>query len=118
MAGQAEAAESPVAQAIGRVLDVDPRVVRADTPLADLGADAIAVLAIVDALREAGSAIATDSGPDNMDAVRSARTAGELMAVVTSVSAQSLPRQLGSAATRGGADAEPQQGGSIDEAPR
>ena len=41
-----------VADAVGRVLDLDPSVLRADTPLADLGADPVAVVAVVDLLRQ------------------------------------------------------------------
>lgn len=39
-----------VAAAVGRVLDVDVAVLRADTPLADVGADAVALIAMVDLL--------------------------------------------------------------------
>jgi hypothetical protein len=42
-----------IADAVGRVLDIDPDVLRADTPLADLGADPVAVIAMVDLLVEA-----------------------------------------------------------------
>ncbi|MFM2438542.1 MAG: hypothetical protein RLZ55_1365 [Actinomycetota bacterium] len=84
------AADAKVARAIGRVLDVDPGVVRRDTPLADLGVDAVALLAIVDALRQAGVSVAVDSG-DVADTVRRARTAGELMnAVEASASASAI----------------------------
>ncbi len=41
-----------VARAAGRVLDVDPAVIRADTPLLDVGADDVAVIAIVDLLSQ------------------------------------------------------------------
>lgn len=44
---------SRVADAVGRVLDIDPAVLRLDTPLADLGADGVAVIAMVDLLVEA-----------------------------------------------------------------
>lgn len=37
-----------VARALGRVLDIDPDVVRVDTPVADLGADDVALFAVVD----------------------------------------------------------------------
>lgn len=71
-------------------MDVDPGVVRHDTPLADLGADAVALLAIVDALRQSGVSVAVDSS-DVADAVRGARTAGELMnAVEASASASTI----------------------------
>ncbi|MCB9412884.1 MAG: hypothetical protein H6525_08570 [Actinobacteria bacterium] len=41
-----------MADAVGRVLDLDPSVLRTDTPLVDLGADPVAVVAVVDLLRQ------------------------------------------------------------------
>lgn len=43
-----------VADAVARVLDVDPSVLRPDTPLADLGADRVALSVIADILAESG----------------------------------------------------------------
>lgn len=69
-----------VAQAIARVLDIDPGVLRADTPLADLGADDVALIAIVDLLAESSTVPAEpDSELDLL--VRGARTVADLQAV-------------------------------------
>ncbi len=90
MAGRAVAAmNSQVAGAIGRVLDVDPGVVRPDTPLADVGADAVALLAIVDALRESG-ALPAGYSDGVADLLRTARTAGDLLDAVEAATESNL----------------------------
>lgn len=46
-----------VAAAVGRVLDINPLLLRPDTPLDQLGCDNVALLAIADALAESGTLI-------------------------------------------------------------
>lgn len=68
-----------VAAALARVLDLDPGILRADTPLADVGCDSVAVIAFVDALAEQ-QGIGLDPSDDEVDqAVLTATTVGDLM---------------------------------------
>lgn len=48
-----EGAVGLVADALARVLDIDPRVVRGDTPLAALGIDSLGLVCLADALDDA-----------------------------------------------------------------
>lgn len=65
------------ARALGRILDLDPAVLRADTPLADMGCDAACVLAFCEAVAATGPA--PDARWAYTDLIlSSARTVGEL----------------------------------------
>lgn len=79
----ADAALAVVRNAVSRVLDVDPGVLRADTPLADLGCDPVALLAIVDLLAE--DVPGADGGALSVEALeahaRGAVTVGDLVPV-------------------------------------
>ena len=65
-----------VATAVGRVLDVNPALLRWDTPLADLGADDVALVLIADVLIDDGYVTASDIA----GALTSAVTFGDLAA--------------------------------------
>jgi hypothetical protein len=68
-----------VRRAVSRVLEVDPAVLRADTPLAGLGCDPVALIAIADLLL----GDAPVESVDELGAlVRRARTIGDLGPVV------------------------------------
>lgn len=63
-------------QALAFTLDLDPARLRADTPLAGLGADSVAVIAAADVIE---SCLAeTGRGLIDDELVRTARTVGEL----------------------------------------
>ncbi|MEZ5116245.1 MAG: phosphopantetheine-binding protein [Candidatus Nanopelagicales bacterium] len=71
------------AAALARVLDLDASLLRADTPLADLGADSVARVCFADAVEELAR---TQRGvvitiPD--DRLRAAATLGDLVAPLT-----------------------------------
>lgn len=65
-----------VRAAVSRVLEVDPGVLRPDTPLADLGCDPVALVAIVDLLT---GDVADGDGLDGL--VAAVRTVGDLIPV-------------------------------------
>lgn len=75
-----------ICKALGFVLAIDPAGLRDDTPLADIGADSVAVIAAVD-LVDAGLAGRGITGIDD-DQVRTARTVGDLAATLPPFSAQ------------------------------
>lgn len=49
--------QAAAAAAVGRVLDVNPVLLRSDTPLDHFGCDSVALIAISDALSESGLTI-------------------------------------------------------------
>ena len=71
--------------ALGHVLDLDPAALRADTPLADIGADSIAVILVADVIERRAAQV---DGPglviDN-DRLRLATTVGDLATAVAMV---------------------------------
>ena len=73
---------STVAAAVGRVLDVNPALMRWDTPLIDLGADDVSLVLIADILIDAGHMGAADIAADLPNVV----TVGDLVAAVTAAS--------------------------------
>ena len=82
-------AMAAVKAALSRVLDMDPAPLRADTPLADIGSDSVAVIAFVDVLAEDAD-IELDSGGDDIDAaLLVSRTVGDLV----EITAAALERQ-------------------------
>lgn len=70
-----------VAAAVGRVLDIDPTVLRADTPLADLGADPVALVAIVDLMLGPDGIGIGAASPESLD-IPSPTTVGDLAQLV------------------------------------
>lgn len=70
-----------VASAVGRVLDINPVLLRTDTPLDSFGCDSVALIAIVDALVESGVTVATDTSAALADVV----TFGDLVSVIGDV---------------------------------
>ena len=68
-----------VAAAVARVLDVNPALLRWDTPLADLGADDVALVLIADVLIDEGHLNAADIA----SALPQVVTFGELSAAVS-----------------------------------
>ncbi len=65
-------------EALGHVLDLDADHLRADTPLADIGADSVAVIVFGDVVeRLAREQLGINIEVDN-DALRTARTVGDL----------------------------------------
>lgn len=83
-------AAAAVAAAIARVLEVNPALLRPDTPLLDLGGDDLALVAIADLLIDDGHIDAAELGP-RLGAVR---TVGDLLtAVETSQSASEYSQE-------------------------
>ncbi len=73
------------ATALARVLDVDPAVLRSDTPLTDIGCDPVAVLAFLDVLVE-DHGLVPDTTDDQVDAaIVGAATVGDLARIVDAV---------------------------------
>lgn len=68
------------AEAVGRVLDINPVLLRPDTPLDTFGCDSVALIAIADALGESGLTISVQHTVKSSDIV----TFGDLLAVVGS----------------------------------
>lgn len=79
-----DAALAVVRTAVSRVLDVDPGVLRADTPLPDIGCDPVALVAIIDLLTDDGQAAAVESlsGEALSALVPDAVTVGDLIPVL------------------------------------
>ncbi len=68
--------------ALGHVLDIDGDHLRADTPLADIGADSVAVIVFADvAERLAREQLGIEIEIDN-ETLRTARTVGDLAAAI------------------------------------
>lgn len=67
-----------VAAAVGRVLDINPVLLRPDTPLEQFGCDSVALVAIADALDQSGTPVAL-SRADRWGQVT---TFGDLLEVV------------------------------------
>ena len=78
-----------VTAAVGRVLELNPALLRPDTPLADMGGDDVALLAIADLLVEAGLVEPAVLGTH----LASVHTMDDLLRVVE----QSLPTEPGAA---------------------
>lgn len=72
-----------VAAAVGRVLDVNPALLRWDTPLTDLGADDVALVLIADVLIDEGHLNATGIAA----ALPQVVTFGDLAAAVSAAAA-------------------------------
>jgi len=79
MVGQSAQAMAQVAAAIGRVMEINPALLRADTPLSELGLDNVGLVATADLLESAGHV--GDPGAF-AQALRTSRTVGELAAVL------------------------------------
>lgn len=71
-----------VASAVGRVLDINPALLRLDTPLVDVGADEVALLAMADLLIEDGYADAAELAPK----LAEVQSFGDLLAAVEAAS--------------------------------
>lgn len=78
-----------VGDALGFVLGVDPARLRADTPLADIGADSVAIIAAMDIVEDRLAGLASGVVDDHR--VRVARTVNDL--------AEAVPRAQFGAAT-------------------
>lgn len=74
-------ADRLIGRALGRVLDIDPSVLRADTPLDALGLDSLARVCLADALespRPGEPAVLVDD-----DALSAARAVGDVARALT-----------------------------------
>lgn len=92
-----------VAAAVGRVLDINPALLRWDTPLTDLGSDDVALVLIADVLIDEGFLQAADLAA----ALPQVVTFGDLVAAVTQASA---PPEAPGASAAGAAAGTPASG--------
>lgn len=70
-------------RALAHVLDISPANLRADTPLADIGADSVAIIVFADVALGFGAHPGAPRVRIDNDALRGAESVGELAASVT-----------------------------------